>query len=164
MSVIRQLKDLLEELAQIRDGISPAVSTDGRLVEPFGDEAYIYVEAEIPGSPDIDIDISIHKTRAFVRMERTLEQGRPLGGSGDEHRKMIGWVGFLEGGVTRSAVLYDDGQWSCTDAPHVATFLNYDRPPTGDSSDDNWGNAVLIAAARRLNGFAWLSMGRPLEF
>ncbi len=164
MSIVQQLKVLLEGLAQIRDGISPSTSTDGILVEPFGDDEYIYVEAELPGAHDIDIDISIHKTRAFVRMERTQEQGRPPGVSENEHRKMIGWVGFLEGGATRSAVLHDDGHWSCAAAPHVATLLNHDRLPLGDSNDDGWSNAALIAAARRLNGFAWLSMGRPLEF
>jgi hypothetical protein len=164
MSVIRQLRTLLEELANVRDGVNPALFPEGTALEPFGDERYIYLEADLPGMPDLDIDISVHRSRALVRMERPPAEGTAPGMAVDEHRKLIGWVEFLEGGVTQSAILYDDGQWTCAGAPHVAAFLNHDRPPVGDPADESWGNAALIEAARRLNGFAWLSMGRPAEY
>jgi hypothetical protein len=163
MSLIRQLSALLEELAQVRDGVKLAISPEGTAIEPFGDEGYIYLEADLPGNPGLDIDIFVHKTRALVRMERPAAEPTALGVPVDEHRKMIGWVGFPEGSVTQPAILYDDGQWSCAGAPHVAAFLNHDRPPIGDPTDESWGNATLIEAARRLNGFAWLGTGIPTE-
>jgi hypothetical protein len=164
MSLIRQLSALLEELAKVRDGVNPALSADSTALEPFGDEGYIYLEADLPGMPGLDIDISVHKTRALFRMERPPAAGTAPDVPLDEHRKVIGCVGFHEGSETQPAILFDDGQWSCAGAPHVAAFLNHDHPPVGDPTDDSWGNVALIEAARRLNGFAWLSMGRPAEY
>ena len=75
---------------------------------------------------------------------------------------MIGWVEFDDGGMTRQAILDDDGQWTCDGAPQVAAMLNRDCSPAGDPADDGWGHVALIKAAQRLHGIAWLGPGRPL--
>ena len=40
---------------------------------------------------------------------------------------MIGWVEFVEGGVTLCAILDDVGRWNCGAAPDIAAALNRDR-------------------------------------
>jgi hypothetical protein len=72
----------------------------------------------------------------------------------------IGWVEFVEGGVTLFAILDDVGRWNCEAAPHIAAALNRDCPPTGDPGDEAWGHDALIKAAQRFHGIAWLSSGR----
>lgn len=73
----------------------------------------------------------------------------------------MGWVEFLEGGMTIQAILDDLGRWSCEAAPHVAEMLNRDCRPVGDPADDAWGHDALIKAAQQLRGNAWLGVGRP---
>jgi hypothetical protein len=74
---------------------------------------------------------------------------------------VIGWVEFVEAGVTLWAILDHVGRWNCEAALHIAESLNRDCPPAGDPADDAWGHDALIKAAQRLHGIAWLSSGRP---
>jgi len=74
---------------------------------------------------------------------------------------MIGWVEFIDGGVTVQAILDDAGRWTCDAVPTVADELNRECPPVGDPADDAWGHSALIKAAQRLHGIAWLGPGRP---
>jgi hypothetical protein len=76
---------------------------------------------------------------------------------------MIGWVEFIDGGVTVEAILEDGGQWICAAVPGVADLLNRECAPAGDPADDAWGQAALIKAAQRMSGIAWLGPGRPRD-
>ncbi len=155
--------DIVEELVQLRDGLRPVAHDDPSL-EQWEDEQFIYLETALPGEPGLDIDISIHAGRAFVCMVRSTAGPRVPGDSTGREAEviMIGWVEFDDGGVTRQAILEDDGQWTCHGAPQVAAMLNRDCSPAGDPADDGWGYVALIKAAQRLHGIAWLGPGRPL--
>jgi hypothetical protein len=61
---------LLEELVQTRHGLRPADAPDATLLERWEDEAFIYLEVDLPGEPGPDIDICIREGRVFIRMER----------------------------------------------------------------------------------------------
>jgi hypothetical protein len=73
---------------------------------------------------------------------------------------VIGRVEFTEGGMTREAILDDNGRWICEAVPQVAEELNKECAPTGDPSEECWGYAAMIKAAQRLKGFAWLGPAR----
>ena len=154
------LTALTEELVQIRDGLRPAVARDGTPLERSEDKDFIYLEAELAWGPITEIDISIHETRAFIRIERSPAEA--YSGDDFEHelKAMIGWVEFAERGVTLRAILDRDGLWTCAGAPQVAEVLNRHHSPAGDLSEDAWGRDELINAAERLDGLAWLGPGR----
>jgi hypothetical protein len=154
------LTALTEELAQIRDAGNGALSLESIRLEPTADEDFLYVEAELGCQAATEIDISIHESRAFIRIERPLEGASSGVELEAELRSVFGWVEFAEGGAWLRAVLYTDSMWTCTAAPAIALFLNRDFSPAGDISDDGWGCDVLIRAAERLHGLAWLGSGR----
>src|SRR5690349_18705415 len=57
------------------DGLfGPAWS--GVPVAVWEDEDHVYVEAEVPGIADKDVDITVHKGMLFIRGERRPEEGR----------------------------------------------------------------------------------------
>jgi len=48
----------------------------GMPVAMWEDEDHIFIEAELPGLEDKDVDVSVHNGMLFIRGERTPEQGR----------------------------------------------------------------------------------------
>jgi len=73
---------------------------------------------------------------------------------------MIGWVEFINGGVTVQAILDASGKWTWDAVPPVFDLLNRACPPVGEPADDAWGHSALIKAAQRIGGIAWLGPGR----
>ena len=160
---MQQLSEILialtDELMQIREGRHIAVALDGTPLERSEDKDFIYLEAELARDPCMEIDISIHEARAFIRIERS-----PAGSSSGDEREtalkaMVGWVEFVERGFTFRAILDTDGMWTCESAPTVAEVLNRDHSPAGEFSGERWGREELIIAAERLQGLAWLGPG-----
>jgi hypothetical protein len=74
---------------------------------------------------------------------------------------MIGQVEFTEAGRIFQATLGDDGRWICDGSPQVAELLNRDCAPVGDPTEEIWGYAALIKAARRFHGLAWSTNPDP---
>lgn len=157
---MQQLPELLtaltEELVQIRDGGYTAGAFNGAGLEGTEDKDFIYLEAELACESTAEIDISVHDTRAFIRIVRSLTGPD----SGDEvatdSKAIFGWVEFTEQEVTLRAALHKDGIWTCTAAPDVALLLNSGYAPAGDLSEiASWCDA-LIKATNRLGGLAWL--------
>ena len=99
------------------------------------------MEAPLYGEPGPDIDISIHAGRAYVRMVRSTTTVKSPGDFPSQKAQVIvpGWVGFDDGGLACQAILHEDGQWTCDEAPQVAAMLNRDCRPAGDSGDDGSG-------------------------
>ena len=75
---------------------------------------------------------------------------------------MVGWVEFVEAGVTCRVILDAETGWSSESAAGIAEVLNRDCLPGGDPADDAWGHEALIKVALRLGGIAWLGPGRSL--
>ncbi len=61
------LKELCDRLSDARDKWQ--VSGPDRAARGEGEE-YLYLEADLPSSPDAEIDLCIHGGRAFIRMTR----------------------------------------------------------------------------------------------
>ncbi len=164
MSLLEQLIAFLAELERVRDGRIQAIDFDGKPLEPFEDEDYVYLEVDLPAALCSDIELSVHHTRAFFRMERPPDGAKPaLDKSAATHGlNVIGAVEFVEKERAFHAVLSEDGKWTCDGAADVADMLNHDLLPKGDPTHPNWGHEVVIEAARRLHGFAWLGRGRPM--
>jgi hypothetical protein len=161
MSQLPELLTVLtEELVQLRDASLAAAAPDGMIYELTEDTNFIYLEAELGCESSTEIDISIHETRAFIRIERSLLEA----GSGDDleadFKRKFGWVDFTELGATIRASLEANGIWTCTAAPEVAELLNRDCSPAGDRLDQDSACALLVKAAERLNGLAWVAPGR----
>jgi hypothetical protein len=59
-------------LAQVRDGVRPAIAVDDTSIERWDGEEFIYLEAHVTGepTPDIDIDICFQGHRVFIKMAR----------------------------------------------------------------------------------------------
>ena len=72
---------------------------------------------------------------------------------------MIGRIVFDEAGRLLEVILGDDGRWTCDGSPEVADELNREYGP-GERVGHLWGHDVLISAARRFRGLAWLGPGR----
>jgi hypothetical protein len=154
---------LTEELEQIRDGDFAAGPFNSSRLDRTEDDDFIYVEAPLSCMSDSEIDISIQQARAFIRIERSLK--RPH--SGDEveteSNAIFGWVEFAESGALFRAALSTGGSWDCTAAPAVARLLNDEYSPCSESADlASWCD-VLIKAANRLDGLAWLVPGTLSE-
>lgn len=72
---------------------------------------------------------------------------------------MIGAVRFVDddADVALTAVLEDDGTWTCPRSDAIAQRLNADFSPIGTIEGDSpWGHWSLVAAARRLGGQAFI--------
>jgi HSP20 family molecular chaperone IbpA len=95
MELARRLVAILDELVTIRDGGQPAISADGSEADPDLDDAYIYLEANLPGSSDLEIDISIHKGRAFFRIERRTCEPTTVDEPHHDHAFKIDGTGML---------------------------------------------------------------------
>jgi len=70
--------------------------------------------------------------------------------------EVIGRVMFGETGWMREVVLHGDGRWTCGDSPGVAEGLNSESPALDESREGSRGRDLLIQAARKLKGMAWL--------
>ena len=147
----------------IRDGGHASIASDNGLVGHSVDDNFIYVEADLARNSSSDIDISIQQSRAFVRIER-LAAGTLLTDEVDTGLSAIfGWVEFSQQGATIRAILTLNGLWSCTVAPDIAGMLNAEFAPGNDFSDHNSVCDVLIKAAERLGGLAWLDPDSILD-
>lgn len=67
------------------DALFDRLLSEDDLLDPMGssvplamweDEDHIYVEAELPGLTDKDVEIMVHNGMLFIRGERKREQGR----------------------------------------------------------------------------------------
>jgi HSP20 family protein len=56
-------------------GVRPAEA--GVPISVWQDEDHIYVEADLPGMSDEEVDVTVHKGVLFIRGERKAEEGRP---------------------------------------------------------------------------------------
>jgi HSP20 family molecular chaperone IbpA len=65
------LTHLQDKLVLARDGPSPTGALDGSPAERWEEEEFIYLEVELPGVTGPTIDICIHGSRAYIRMERS---------------------------------------------------------------------------------------------
>jgi HSP20 family molecular chaperone IbpA len=61
------LKELVGRLTGA--SVGPPASASGP-VEQWEDEGYLYLEAGLPGTLELDIDVTIQAGRAFIRMAR----------------------------------------------------------------------------------------------
>ena len=150
------LTAVTEELVQIRDGGYAAGAFNGTGLERTEDEEFIYLKADLACEPSAEIDISVHESRAFIRIERSLTGPDSVHEFATDLKTIFGWVEFSEHEVALRAALDMDGIWSCAAAPEVALLLNGQYAPAGDLPDlASWCD-VLIKAANLLNGLAWL--------
>ncbi len=58
------------------DGFRPAMATGSFAVAVWGDENGLYVEAELPGVADKDVEITVHDGVLNIKAERQAEEGR----------------------------------------------------------------------------------------
>ncbi len=58
------------------DGGSLAPAWGGLPVAMWEDEDHIYIEAELPGATEKDVDVTVHNGLLFIRGERKPEEGR----------------------------------------------------------------------------------------
>ena len=157
------MSTLTEELVQVRDGRLCSFAMGNGHLEPVVDGEFIYLEAELACESTTEIDISIHETRAFIRIERSLA-GPGLGDEVEtDSSSIIGWVEFSEQGATIRATLTAGRMWSCAVAPDVADMLNSEFAPAGDLPDHASVCDALIKAAERLQGLAWLDPDKLLD-
>jgi hypothetical protein len=157
------LTALTQELVQIRDGGEGALSAGNGRLDKSADDDFIYVEADIACQSTTEIDISIHQTRAFVRIERRSEDLESIDQVRANPNSIFGWVEFSQEGATIRANLTTSGVWSCAVAPETADMLNKEFSPDGDLEDHASVCDVLIKAAERLGGLAWLDPDRLLD-
>jgi HSP20 family protein len=57
-------------------GFSPEWSGAGVPVAMWHDEDRLYVEADLPGMTDQDVEVTVHNGILFIRGERKVEEGR----------------------------------------------------------------------------------------
>jgi HSP20 family protein len=58
------------------DGGSPNRAWAGMPVALWDDEDHFYIEAELPGVMDREVDVTVHNGMLFIRGERRPEEGR----------------------------------------------------------------------------------------
>lgn len=105
-------------------------------------------------------------------VNRALLARPPLIGAGPTHTNtavailplqgrwpMIGAVRFLDpdGDEQLTAVLEDDGSWTCPRSPAISQRLNSEFSPVGTLAGElPWGHWSLAAVAQRLSGQAFI--------
>jgi HSP20 family protein len=57
-------------------GFSPRVEGGAVPISLWQDEDHIYVEADLPGMSEQDVDVTVHKGVLYIRGERKVEEGR----------------------------------------------------------------------------------------
>jgi HSP20 family protein len=57
-------------------GFSTRVDGTAVPISLWQDEDHIYVEADLPGMSDQDVEVTVHKGVLFIRGERKVEEGR----------------------------------------------------------------------------------------
>jgi HSP20 family molecular chaperone IbpA len=68
----RLLQALFVELAHYLETLnnSPSITADGESLDRCDDENFTYLEADLPGISESEIDINIHDGRVYIRMGR----------------------------------------------------------------------------------------------
>jgi hypothetical protein len=150
------LSALTEGLEQIRDGNYDGGEFNGSHLDRIEDEDFIYLEAALARVSNTEIDISIHEARAFIRIERSVPGPDSGNRVESDSNAIFGWVEFAEGGATFRAALDMTGAWECANAPDIALRLNDEFSPAGEPAELSSWCDILIKAANRLNGLAWL--------
>ena len=72
---LERLFDRFFEDSFFNYGFTPEWGT-GVPVSLWQDEDHVYIEAELPGLTDQDVDVTVHNGMLFIRGERKLEEGR----------------------------------------------------------------------------------------
>jgi HSP20 family protein len=78
MSPVNRWERLFERFFDdsfFNDGFSPEWGA-GVPVSLWQDEDHVYIEAELPGLTDQDVDVTVHNGMLFIRGERKPEEGR----------------------------------------------------------------------------------------
>ena len=57
-------------------GFSPRVEGSALPISLWQDEDHIYVEADLPGMSEQDVEVTVHKGVLYIRGERKVEEGR----------------------------------------------------------------------------------------
>lgn len=57
-------------------GFSPRVDGTAAPISLWQDEDHIYVEADLPGMGEQDVEVTVHKGVLYIRGERKAEEGR----------------------------------------------------------------------------------------
>jgi HSP20 family protein len=57
-------------------GFSPRVEGSALPISLWQDEDHVYVEADLPGMTEQDIEATVHKGVLYIRGERKIEEGR----------------------------------------------------------------------------------------
>ncbi len=58
------------------DGASQATAWSGVPVAMWEDEDHLWIEAELPGFAEKDVEVTVHNGMLFIRCERQYEDGR----------------------------------------------------------------------------------------
>jgi len=68
----RSLQALFVELAHYLETLnnSPSITADGESLDRWDDEKFTYLEADLPGISESEIDINIHNGRVYIRVAR----------------------------------------------------------------------------------------------
>ncbi len=66
------LKELLAELAEVLHAMkqAPVTASQRAAVERWEDDDYIYLETDLEGARETEIDINLHDGRFYIRVER----------------------------------------------------------------------------------------------
>jgi HSP20 family molecular chaperone IbpA len=67
-TLARQIRQLSASFAQLRD--SEGVAAGSEFPPKPADDDYLYLEVEVPGHDDLEVDISIWDGRAVIRVGR----------------------------------------------------------------------------------------------
>jgi len=78
-SLLDVLNRLVTALEPPRDGAPVLEARRGAVPERWEDGDYFYVEANLAGVPESDIDISIHGGLVFIRIVRWVARARSAG-------------------------------------------------------------------------------------
>ena len=70
-SITELLRGLMEELTREQDGTTHPEPLHDRELCRWEDEQHIYLEADLGTDLRSDVDICIHRGRAFIRMTRS---------------------------------------------------------------------------------------------
>jgi HSP20 family protein len=57
-------------------GFSPRVEGSALPISLWQDEDHVYVEADLPGMTEQDVEVTVHKGVLYIRGERKVEEGR----------------------------------------------------------------------------------------
>src|SRR5688572_15961752 len=74
--VARFRNDLDSLFDSFFSGVGGSQAWSGVPVAMLDDEDHVYVEAELPGVADKDVDVTVHNGMLFIRGETRPEQGR----------------------------------------------------------------------------------------